>query len=308
MRHSPLPWSARLLWVPLSAVLLVEIAGCCPLNCTCDFTVVACPGKQLQDFPIDLPLTVRQLVLTANNISDIPPLQLNLLSDLVYLDCSNNSITDISDGTFVNLARLVYLDLSGNRISRISSGTFTNLGNLIVLRLADNPALSEIDSDAFGNNTSLQHLDLSRDNLSSLDAATLGDMSALVSVSLSGNPWSCLCHLEDFSNWMQSRESSVADASLVICNQPDFLRGIPVIEVAQQIIQECNIIVTYVDYLFFFLIGFAIFAGGTIVIWMTGSIIVYQEKREKRKKIEEIEGPPNPPKTIFPDIFVNFFV
>uniref|UniRef100_A0A667Y3H6 Si:dkey-52j6.3 n=1 Tax=Myripristis murdjan TaxID=586833 RepID=A0A667Y3H6_9TELE len=111
-------------------------------------------------FPNDLPLATRQLIISNNRIVDLPALQLNYLSDLVYLDCSNNSLSEISESTFGNLRKLAYLDLSFNSLLQIEDRTFGPLASLVMLRLTDNPSLAEIHPDAFAENVALQVLDV----------------------------------------------------------------------------------------------------------------------------------------------------
>ncbi|XP_077391166.1 uncharacterized protein lrrc52 isoform X1 [Festucalex cinctus] len=129
----------------------------CPDRCVCDDQlVVQCAGRELTRFPADLPLATRQLIISNNRIGDLPALQLNYLSDLVYLDCSNNSLTEISESTFGNLRKLAYLDLSFNALLQIDERTFGPLPSLVMLRLTDNPGLGEIHADAFAENVALQ--------------------------------------------------------------------------------------------------------------------------------------------------------
>nr|XP_014343140.1 PREDICTED: leucine-rich repeat-containing protein 52 [Latimeria chalumnae] len=141
----------------------------CPWGCTCNSLIVNCSGRQLQQFPSDIPLITRRLILADNNLLELPPLQLNFLSDLVYLDCRNNSITEVSEAAFINILKLVYIDLSYNELTIITDWTFELLVNLVVLKIANNPGLSEIEKDAFSNNTGLRELDLSGNNLTHLD-------------------------------------------------------------------------------------------------------------------------------------------
>ncbi|PWA20768.1 hypothetical protein CCH79_00007368 [Gambusia affinis] len=176
----------------------------CPDGCVCDDQlVVQCAGQDLTLFPNDLPLATRQLILSNNRIADLPPLQLNYLSDLVYLDCSNNSLTEISESTFGNLRKLAYLDLSFNTLLQIEDRTFGPLASLVMLRLTDNPNLGEIHPDAFSENFALQVLDVSRNNLTVLNISSLIALPALRSLGLSGNPWRCDCDTEDLCLWVQ---------------------------------------------------------------------------------------------------------
>ena len=179
------------------------LASGCPDRCVCDDQlVVQCAGQHLTTFPVNLPLATRQLIISNNRIVELPPLALNYLSDLVYLDCSNNSLTEISESTFGNLRKLAYLDLSFNTLSRIEDRTFGPLASLVMLRMTDNPGLSEIHQDAFVENAALQVLDVSRNNLTVLNITSLIALPSLRSVGLSGNPWSCECDNEDLCLWV----------------------------------------------------------------------------------------------------------
>lgn len=210
MRLAPQP-SAQALQL-LVALLLLLAAGSnaspvlspgCPDRCVCDEQlVVQCAGQHLTAFPVNLPLATRQLIISNNRIVELPPLALNYLSDLVYLDCSNNSLTEISESTFGNLRKLAYLDLSFNTLSHIEDRTFGPLASLVMLRMTDNPGLSVIHQDAFAENLALQVLDVSRNNLTVLNISSLMVLPALRSVGLSGNPWSCECDNEDLCLWV----------------------------------------------------------------------------------------------------------
>ncbi|KPP56779.1 hypothetical protein Z043_125568 [Scleropages formosus] len=180
----------------------------CPERCVCDDQlVVQCAGQHLTAFPAELPLATRQLIISDNRIAELPALQLNYLSDLVYLDCSNNSLTEISESTFGNLRRLAYLDLSFNTLAHIEDRTFGPLASLVMLRMTDNPGLSEIHPDAFAENAALQVLDVSRNNLTRLNMSSLIGLPALRSLGLSGNPWSCDCDNEDLCLWVHIEAS-----------------------------------------------------------------------------------------------------
>lgn len=209
MRVLPEP-SAQSLRLVFLFVFVMDVAPSpaltagCPDRCVCDDQlVVQCAGQQLSDFPVDLPLATRQLIISNNRIGDLPALQLNYLSDLVYLDCSNNSLTEISESTFGNLRKLAYLDLSFNSLTQIEDRTFGPLASLVMLRMTDNPGLSEIHPDAFAENAALQVLDVSRNNLTALNISSLIALPALRSLGLSGNPWRCDCDTEDLCLWIQ---------------------------------------------------------------------------------------------------------
>uniref|UniRef100_A0A8C9XXL1 Si:dkey-52j6.3 n=1 Tax=Sander lucioperca TaxID=283035 RepID=A0A8C9XXL1_SANLU len=244
----------------------------CPDRCVCDDQlVVQCAGQELTMFPNDLPLATRQLIISNNRIGELPALQLNYLSDLVYLDCSNNSLTEISESTFGNLRKLAYLDLSFNTLLQIEDRTFGPLASLVMLRLTDNPSLGEIHPDAFSENMALQVLDVSRNNLTALNISSLIALPSLRSLGLSGNPWSC-----DFKDTPRSHH-------LLLSHHPPELAGQRMAEVGMQLRADCHQGLGYWDYLFFIAIGFVIFSAGTVSAWVMGVLMVLYERYSKRK-------------------------
>uniref|UniRef100_A0A8B9KC94 Uncharacterized protein n=1 Tax=Astyanax mexicanus TaxID=7994 RepID=A0A8B9KC94_ASTMX len=262
----------------------LSLAGC-PARCVCDEQlVVQCAGQRLAEFPAELPLATRQLILSDNGIGELPALQLNYLADLVYLDCSNNSLSELSESTFGNLRKLAYLDLSFNALARIDARTFGPLASLVMLRMTDNPGLSEIDARAFAENAALQVLDVSRNNLTVLNASALMALPALRALGLSGNPWSCDCQTEDLCLWMH-----VEDEGQTVCQAPAEMRGRRLSEVGMQLRSECHQGLGYWDYLFFIAIGFVIFSAGTVSAWVMGVLMVLYERYSKRKS-EELDS------------------
>ncbi|XP_077464014.1 leucine-rich repeat-containing protein 52 [Stigmatopora argus] len=265
----------------------------CPDRCVCDDQlVVQCAGRELTQFPSDLPLATRQLIISNNRIGDLPALQLNYLSDLVYLDCSNNSLTEISESTFGNLRKLAYLDLSFNALLQIEERTFGPLASLVMLRLTDNPGLGEIHSDAFAENPALQVLDVSRNNLTALNISGLIGLPALRSLGLSGNPWSCDCDTEDLCLWVQIESFKFQDEGQTVCHSPAELAGQHLGEVGMQLRADCHQGLGYWDYLFFVAIGFIIFSAGTVSAWVMGVLMVLYERYSKRKS-EELDSEDN---------------
>uniref|UniRef100_A0A3B4BSJ5 LRRNT domain-containing protein n=1 Tax=Pygocentrus nattereri TaxID=42514 RepID=A0A3B4BSJ5_PYGNA len=260
----------------------------CPARCVCDEQlVVQCAGQRLAEFPAELPLATRQLILSDNAISELPALQLNYLADLVYLDCSNNSLAELSESTFGNLRKLAYLDLSFNALARIDARTFGPLASLVMLRMTDNPGLGEIDARAFAENGALQVLDVSRNNLTALNVSALMALPALRALGLSGNPWRCDCQSLFCS--LHPFPLSLLDEGQTVCQGPTEMRGRRLSEVGMQLRAECHQGLGYWDYLFFIAIGFVIFSAGTVSAWVMGVLMVLYERYSKRKS-EELDS------------------
>ncbi|XP_044056782.1 leucine-rich repeat-containing protein 52-like [Siniperca chuatsi] len=293
MRLLPEPSALRLLFLFIFVMGVTPspaLTAGCPDRCVCDDQlVVQCAGQELTLFPNDLPLATRQLIISNNRIGDLPALQLNYLSDLVYLDCSNNSLTEISESTFGNLRKLAYLDLSFNTLLQIEDRTFGPLASLVMLRLTDNPRLGEIHPDAFSENMALQVLDVSRNNLTALNISSLIALPALRSLGLSGNPWSCDCDTEDLCLWVQIEGFKFQDEGQTVCHSPPELAGQRLAEVGMQLRADCHQGLGYWDYLFFIAIGFVIFSAGTVSAWVMGVLMVLYERYSKRKS-EELDS------------------
>ncbi|KAG9343111.1 hypothetical protein JZ751_014083, partial [Albula glossodonta] len=293
MRFSRHPTSQSLRF----AFLLIFVMGAapspavtagCPDRCDCDDQlVVQCAGKDLTFFPPDFPLATRQLVLSNNRIPELPALQLNFLSDLVFLDCSNNSISEMTESTFGNLRKLAYLDLSFNNLAQIDDRTFGPLESLVMLRVTNNPGLSEIHPCAFSENVALQVLDVSRNNLTALNISYLIALPSLRSIGLSGNPWQCDCDTEDLCLWMQMEGFKFQDEGQTVCQSPMEMEGRRLGEVGIQLRTDCHQRLDYWDYVFLAAIGFLIFSAGTVSAWVMGVLMLMYERWAKTFEGEE---------------------
>nr|XP_023674541.1 leucine-rich repeat-containing protein 52-like [Paramormyrops kingsleyae] len=293
--HDPSAQSLRLVFLLIFVMGVapspVFTAGC-PDRCVCDEQlVVQCSGQHLTEFPLSLPLATRQLIISNNLIRELPALELNYLSDLVYLDCSNNSLSEIVESTFGNLKKLAFLDLSFNALTVVDDRTFSALVGLVMLRLTDNPGLSEVHPEAFAENTGLQVVDISRNNLTLLNITSYITMPALRALGLSGNPWRCDCDNEDLCLWMQLEPFRFQDQGVTLCQSPQDMVGQRLADVGYQLREDCHPGLDYWDYVFLTAVGIAIFSGGTISAWVMGVVFVlydrYFEKKEDDEEGEE---------------------
>ncbi|ELW70986.1 Leucine-rich repeat-containing protein 52 [Tupaia chinensis] len=189
-------------WLLFSFGMGLVSGSKCPKGCECQAQEVVCKGQQLSEYPPDIPLNTRRLILSENRITSLPAMQLGLLSDLVYLDCHKNRIQEVMDYTFVGVFRLIYLDLSSNNLSSISPFSFSVLGHLVRLSLANNPHLSSLSKYTFANASSLRYLDLRNTGLKTLDRAAFQHLTVLQTVFLSENPWQCNCSFLDFAIYL----------------------------------------------------------------------------------------------------------
>ncbi|XP_009070509.1 PREDICTED: leucine-rich repeat-containing protein 52 [Acanthisitta chloris] len=280
---------------PLSLIFLLGMGMAserinCPSRCSCQYLAVNCTGQQLQEFPVDIPLDTRQLILAVNNVSYLPAVELSFLADLVYLDCRKNLLGDDLDFTFFGMAKLVYLDLSFNNLTQVTLNTFSHLLSLVVLKISDNPNLVAIEKDAFANNTWLRHLDVSRTGLTFLDTSTVRDLPNLRFLGLSDNLWHCNCSFLDFITWMTESNVHFPDADNITCHTPEGLRALRMPAVKAQLHFSCLTQLYKQDYVFLCLVGLCIFLAGTTAAWLAGiCAVIYEVHVSKGEEEEEDE-------------------
>ncbi|KAM5237497.1 leucine-rich repeat-containing protein 52 [Ctenodactylus gundi] len=276
-------------WLLFSFGMGLVSGSKCPNNCQCQDQEVTCTGMQLTEYPLDIPLNTRRLYLNNNRITSLPAMHLGLLSDLVYLDCHNNRIREVMDYTFIGVFKLIYLDLSSNDLTSISPFSFSVLSNLVQLNIANNPHLSSLDKYTFANTSSLRYLDLRNTGLQTLDHAALYHLMVLQTVYLSGNPWKCNCSFMDFAIYLLVSHLELPDDENATCTEPTELAGWPIAQVGNPLRYMCLTHLDRQDYVFLLLIGFCIFAAGTVAAWLTGVCAVLYQHAHRRSNDNEAE-------------------
>uniref|UniRef100_A0A2K5Y1Z9 Leucine rich repeat containing 52 n=1 Tax=Mandrillus leucophaeus TaxID=9568 RepID=A0A2K5Y1Z9_MANLE len=278
-------------WLLFSFGMGLVSGSKCPNNCLCQAQEVICTAKQLTEYPLDIPLNTRRLFLNENRITSLPAMHLGLLSDLVYLDCQKNWIREVMDYTFIGVFKLIYLDLSSNNLTSISPLTFSVLSNLVQLNIANNPHLLSLHKFTFANTTSLRYLDLRNTGLQTLDSAALHHLPVLETLFLSGNPWKCNCSFLDFAIFLIVSHMDPSDDLNATCVEPTELTGWPITRVGNPLRYMCITHLDHKDYFFLLLIGFGIFAAGTVAAWLTGvCAVLYQNTRRKSSEEDEDEA------------------
>uniref|UniRef100_A0A2K5TZY1 Leucine rich repeat containing 52 n=1 Tax=Macaca fascicularis TaxID=9541 RepID=A0A2K5TZY1_MACFA len=278
-------------WLLFSFGMGLVSGSKCPNNCLCQAQEVNCTAKQLTEYPLDIPLNTRRLFVNENRITSLPAMHLGLLSDLVYLDCQKNWIREVMDYTFIGVFKLIYLDLSSNNLTSISPLTFSVLSNLVHLNIANNPHLLSLHKFTFANTTSLRYLDLRNTGLQTLDSAALHHLPVLETLFLSGNPWKCNCSFLDFAIFLIVSHMDPSDDLNATCVEPTELTGWPITRVGNPLRYMCITHLDHKDYFFLLLIGFGIFAAGTVAAWLTGvCAVLYQNIRRKSSEEDEDEA------------------
>ncbi|XP_051004216.1 leucine-rich repeat-containing protein 52 isoform X2 [Acomys russatus] len=261
----------------------------CPKNCVCQDQEVSCTDMQLTEYPPDIPLNTRRLFLNNNRIASLPALELGFLSDLVYLDCQNNRIREVMEYTFIGVFKLIYLDLSSNNLTSIAPLSFSVLSNLVRLNISNNPHLLYLDKYVFANITSLIYLDLRNTGLQTISHDAFQHLVVLKTVYLSGNPWNCNCSFLSFTMYLLLSQLDHPDDQDAICEEPMELAGWPITRVGNPLQYMCITHLDQQDYIFLLLIGFCIFAAGTVAAWLTGVCAVLYQNAHRKSSGDDME-------------------
>ena len=195
------------------------------------------PGEkqELTDIPMDIPVTIEKVLLSANEITDLRTGAFLKLSRCAYLNLDFNRIKEIERHTFKGLVSLETLDLDHNDITTIHPDGFASLPRLLHLYLDHNfltqihiytfmPLVSleelhvnenylvRIEPGSFASSPNLTTLGLSANNISSLswDVLSLNhflkdeDERMVLTLYLEDNPIDCnenVCWIQKFENW-----------------------------------------------------------------------------------------------------------
>ncbi|KAH8382629.1 hypothetical protein KR009_004460 [Drosophila setifemur] len=128
------------------------------------------------------------LLLSDNEIEDLPTKTFGGASNLQFLFLSRNSLSQLQEGAFEGLGELQHLDLTENLLQELPSGIFEDLVSLRHVGLADN-LLTRIESDLFANNPRLFSVTMHKNILKELGEYTFrGSDRQMHSIDLSHNP------------------------------------------------------------------------------------------------------------------------
>ena len=123
-----------------------------------------CRNLRLQKTPSSLPEGIAQLLLSGNNIAEVPRYAFWGCEYLAHLDMSFNQISTLYNESFSGLIRLKDLILNNNSINstNLDHAVFLPIANLEVLAIGnnDNNKSTDYNDALFENFTHLQHLSI----------------------------------------------------------------------------------------------------------------------------------------------------
>lgn len=130
---------------------------------------------------------LKHLVLSNNQLQEVPSKALRQLRELDHLNINQNNITIIKDNAFWGLSKVTRLSLYDNKISRIHAGAFDGLTkDLLRLNVGRN-ALHEIPKEALHTLKNLNQLDMSENKLRTITPNDFKGMDRLDTLSINHN-------------------------------------------------------------------------------------------------------------------------
>ena len=142
--------------------------------------------RELTAIPTDMPVTVENIVLSANKITDMRPGAFSLLSKCTNLKLDLNNIREIEPHAFKGLISLEELDLDNNDITTIHPEGFAYLPQLLHLYLDDN-FLTQINVYTFRPLVSLKDLHVKRNYITKIEPNSFASSPNLTTLGLSAN-------------------------------------------------------------------------------------------------------------------------
>uniref|UniRef100_A0A8C4LRD3 Slit homolog 1 protein n=1 Tax=Equus asinus asinus TaxID=83772 RepID=A0A8C4LRD3_EQUAS len=201
----------------------------CPHKCRCEASMVECSSLKLTKLPERVPQSTAELRLNNNEISILEATGMfKKLNHLKKINLSNNKVSEIEDGAFEGAASVSELHLTANQLESIRSGMFRGLDGLRTLMLRNN-RISCIHNDSFTGLRNVRLLSLYDNQIATISPGAFDTLQALSTLNLLANPFNCNCQLAWLGDWLRKRKIVTGNPR---CQQPDFLRQIPLQDVA----------------------------------------------------------------------------
>ncbi|XP_072287636.1 leucine-rich repeat-containing protein 26 [Pyxicephalus adspersus] len=251
---------------------------CCPDICSCSSGKMDCYGKGLHFVPEDLDEDSHTMLLAYNKITGLKTLSFYKYPNLKRLELHNNIIFNIHSQAFQNLKNLTYLDLSSNQLIVLKPEVFQPLSSLKTLNLGNNQ-ISWLPGNILESLTNLQALHLHSNSLNSLRVDILYKLPSLIELRLDGNPWACTCEIQYLLSWMTEHSEAIYEKQRTLCGVPKYLSQYPMLQIEHSSFDHCHNFFTLYEYLYFLLIGIALFAASILLCLLTGITVGFYNRQ-----------------------------
>ncbi|XP_029466458.1 toll-like receptor 2 isoform X2 [Rhinatrema bivittatum] len=181
-----LTWKMWMMLAVVTAQALTEkvtesVCQKCDTKGFCD-----CSSMDLKSIPATLPMDIKGLNLSNNQIQHVREMDLKMYVKLETLLLQFNEIQTIHDDSFEFLVNLEHLDLSNNNLSHFSPAWFRNLFSLKYLNILGNSYKTLGENSLFYSLSKLQYLKFGNPNFFSLGKQDFEGISALEELELEG--------------------------------------------------------------------------------------------------------------------------
>ncbi|XP_049579743.1 immunoglobulin superfamily containing leucine-rich repeat protein 2 [Syngnathus scovelli] len=233
--------------VALWLTLLAKV-HCCPEQCSCldkqTHQVADCASKDLLAVPVGLPSSVTTLGLTANKIKSLKSKSFVEITQVTSLWLAHNQIVSIETNTLAPLIQLRNLDISYNKIVNFPWEDLQNLTALQLLKMNNNEMVN-LPRDAFSKLNDLRSLRINNNKFTTIVQGTFSALSSMSHLQISNNPFSCSCSLEWLRDWIATTQISIPEASSILCESPDHLKGVLVTKIPKLDCQVPVVTITF---------------------------------------------------------------
>ncbi|XP_040181092.1 leucine-rich repeat-containing protein 26-like [Rana temporaria] len=251
---------------------------CCPDVCSCFGGKVDCYGKGLHSVPEDIDEDPHTMLLAYNKITGLKTLSFFKYPNLKHLELHNNLIFTIHHQAFQNLNNLTHLDLSSNQLMVLRPEVFQPLSSLTTLNLGNN-RIVWLPGNVLESLTNLRVLHLHTNALTSLRVEILYTLPSLVELRLDGNPWACTCQIQYLLFWMIEHSEKIYEKQQILCGVPKYLNQYPMLQIEPRSFDHCQDFFTLYEYLYFLLIGIALFTASILLCLLTGMTVVFYNRQ-----------------------------
>ncbi|XP_059927379.1 immunoglobulin superfamily containing leucine-rich repeat protein 2-like [Gadus macrocephalus] len=239
--------SSVLFCFALWTVAVIGSGPSCPVLCICsdkeEHHLAQCTFKDLTRTPIDLPPNVTILNLSNNRLGVIAAGSFDRVTAVTSLWIAQNTIVSIEAGSLAPLIHLHNFDVSHNQLVDFPWEDLRKLPALQMLKMNHN-RLVTLPRDAFVNLNDLESLRLNNNQFITVAQGTFDGLTSVSHLQLYNNPFTCDCSVDWLRDWILTHTVTVPEPSLIVCDNPQQLKGVLLVQAPRSQCTGPDVIVT----------------------------------------------------------------